>query len=318
MSRLRAAEVGTGPKGLQHMSILNEFEEVELVAVCDPADAARDEAGDRYNVSRRYSRVEDLLDGEELDAVFVATPPQLNAPVSQVCLEHGVHTFLEKPPGMKPDEAWALCAAAQKTGAKGMVGLNRRFHPMITRAREMVEERGPIVQLVGEFHKSMTMLGRSRLRYVPEVMDNWMMANDIHAVDLVRALAGAEVRELHSFGRRAFSEYRDLHAALVVFENDCVANFAFNYTTGYRLERYEIHGRDISVFLEGVKKGLIYRDGETSELPPSETGGTEEELRYFVDCLVEDRPVELPAANLEEGAKSVELVEAIRAGLRED
>ncbi len=318
MSRLRAAEIGTGPKGLQHMSILNEFEEVELVAVCDPAAAARDRAGDEYNISRRYTRVEELLDGEELDAVFVATPPQLNAPVAQVCLERGIHTFLEKPPGMNPDEARALCAAAEQTGAKGMVGLNRRFHPMITRAREMVEERGPIVQLVGEFHKSMTMLGKGRLRYVPEVMDNWLVANDIHAVDIVRALAGAEVKEVHSFARRTFSEYRDLHAALVIFENNCVANYAFNYTTGYRLERYEIHGRDISVFLEGVNKGLVYCDGETSELPPAETGGTEEELRYFVDCLVEERPVELPAATLDEGAKSVELVAAIRAGLRED
>ena len=58
-------------------------------------------------------------------------------------------------------------------------------------------------------------------------------------------------------------------------------------------------------------------DGKSYELPPSETGGTEEELRYFVDCLIEDRPVELPAANLDEAVKTVELVEAIRAGLRE-
>ena len=317
MSRLRVAEVGTGPKGHQHLSILNGFEEVELVAVCDPSAEARNAVGEEFNISKRYANLEELLDGEQLDAVFAATPPQLNAPVAQTCVERGLHTFLEKPPGLNASETIALRDAVKKGGVKAMVGLNRRFHPMIVKAKEMVEERGPIVQLVGEFHKSMTMLANSRHSSKPEVMDNWLVSNDIHAVDIVRHLAGADVAEVHSFARRAFSEYRDLHAALVIFENDCVANYAFNYTTGYRLERYEIHGRDISVFLEGVNKGTIYRDGKISEMPSTDTSGTEEELRYFVDCLLEDRPVEPPAANLDEAVKSVELVDAIRAGFRE-
>ena len=257
MSRLRVAEVGTGVKGRQHISILNDFEEVEIVAVCDPAAEVRDAVGDEFSISGRYATADELLDAEKLDAVFVTTPPEFNAPVSQVCLERGIHTFLEKPPGMTVSETTALRDAAVKNGVKGMVGLNRRFHPMIVKAREMVEERGPIVQLVGEFHKSMTMLKAGRRAHVPEVMDNWLVTNDIHAVDLVRFLAGAEVAEVHSSARRAFSEYRDIHAALVRFENDCIANYAFNYTTGYRLERYEIHGRDISVFLEGVREGVV-------------------------------------------------------------
>ena len=257
MSRLRVAEVGTGPKGHQHLSILNGFEEVELVAICDPSAEARDAVGEEFNISKRYANLEELLDSEQLDAVFAATPPQLNAPVALTCVERGLHTFLEKPPGLNGTETTALRDAVSKAGVKAMVGLNRRFHPMIMKAKEMVEERGPIVQLVGEFHKSMTMLANSRHSSTPEVMDNWLVTNDIHAVDIVRHLAGADVAEVHSFARRAFSEYRDLHAALVIFENDCVANYAFNYTTGYRLERYEIHGRDISVFLEGVDKGTM-------------------------------------------------------------
>lgn len=318
MSRLRVAEVGTGPKGRQHLSILNDFEEIELVAVCDPSQEARDSVGNEFNISKRYANLDELLDSEELDVVFAATPPQLNAPVARQCVERGLHTFLEKPPGMNVAETTALRDAVVKSGVKAMVGLNRRFHPMVTTAKKMVEERGPIVQLVGEFHKSMTMLSKSRHAGSQKVMDNWLVTNDIHAVDIVRYLAGADVSEVHSFARRVFAEYRDLHAALVVFENNCVANYAFNYTTGYRLERYEIHGRDISVFLEGINKGTICCDGKISEMPAADTGGTEEELRYFVDCVLEDRPVALPAANLDEAIKSVELVESIRAGFRED
>ena len=316
MSRLRIAEVGLGGKGCQHMEILSGFEEVELVAVCDTVPATVEGVGDRFGISGRYTSVEQMLDSEQLDAVFLATPPEINAPAALPCLERGVDTFLEKPPGMTAAEAKGLVVAAQKSGAKGMVGLNRRFHPMLVQALEMVEERGPVIQLVGEFHKPMSVLARMD-RFPPEVMDNWLAANDIHVVDMVRRMAGAEVREVHSFARRAVSHYRDVHAALVVFENDCVASYSFNYTTAKRLERYEIHGDNISAYLEGVREGFVLRDDDRIDLPCPETSGTEEEIRYFVDCVLEDKPVTPPAPTLEEGFKSVQLVEAIRAGLKE-
>ena len=142
----------------------------------------------------------------------------------------------------------------------------------------------------------------------------------IHAIDLVRCIAAAEVEEVHSFARRAFSKYRDLHGALVVFANQCIAHFIFNYTTDRRLERYEIHGRDISAYLEGVNQGVVHCDGGRQELPGPDDGlgGTRGEDHHFIRCLLEDRPIEAPAPNLDEAVKTMELAEAIRAGLREE
>ena len=60
---------------------------------------------------------------------------------------------------------------------------------------------------------------------------------------------------------------------------------------------------------------MVFCDGMRHELP--ETGsGTEEEDRYFIDCVKEKRPVSLPACNLEEAVKTMDLGEAILAGLR--
>jgi hypothetical protein len=38
----------------------------------------------------------------------------------------------------------------------------------------------------------------------------------------------------------------------------------------------------------------------------------------FLDCVRDCRPIELPAANLDEAVKTMELAEAILQGLRED
>ena len=316
MSQLRVAVIGCGGRGRGHMVILQEFEDVKLVAVCDPATEVRDRVGDEFDVARRYDRVDALLDAELLDAVFIATPAHLNGQATLPCLERGVNTLLEKPPGMCVAETQALRDATVRTGAKAMVGWNRRYHPIVVKAREMVEARGPVVQLVGEFHKSMSRFEASG-RFPEMLMDNMLLETPIHSIDLVRAIAGAEVSEVHSVVRRAFSRYKDVHAALVVFENGCVAHLMANYTTDARLERYEIHGRDISAYLEGVSQGLVVCDGQRHELSGAGTSGTREQNRYFLDCIQQDRAISLPAADLEEAVKTMELAEAILRGLRD-
>ena len=58
--------------------------------------------------------------------------------------------------------------------------------------------------------------------------------------------------------------------------------------------------------------------GKQHELRELGTGGRREDIRYFLDCVKEDRPVSLPAANLDEAIKTMELAEAIMSGLRAD
>ena len=316
MEKLKVAIIGCGGRARGLLSHLLSFDDVDVDAVCDPVDEARDAMGEEAGAQRRFGHVDELLDAGGLDGVFVTTPPHLNATVALPCLQRGVDTFLEKPPGMSVAETTALAEAAAATGAKGMVGWNRRLNPMIIQAQEMVRERGPIVQLVGEFHKSLTRFEQGGL-YGPEFLDNMMWESINHTVDIVRAMARSDVAEVHSVVRRATHKYKDVFGALVRFENECIAHLIFNWTTSGRLERYEIHGHDISAYLEGVNQGVVFCDGTRHEL--TDTGnGAEEEERYFLDCLKHNRPIELPACNVQEAIKTMELAEAILAGLRED
>ena len=315
MSKLRVAVIGCGSRGRGHMKILSGFDDTTLVAVCDPVEAARDNADEMFKVPNRYESIEALLDNETLDAIFVATPAHLNGEAALPCFKRGVHTLLEKPPGMSVAETVALRTAAEETGAKGMVGWNRRFHPIIVEAKRQVTARGPVTQIVGEFHKSITRLAQSG-KFPEHLMDNMFLETPIHALDAIRAIAEADVQEVHSIVQRTISDYKDVHAALILFDNGCVAQHIANYTTNARLERYEIHGRDISAYLEGVSHGTVFCDGTQHEITEAGAGGTVEQNRYFLDCVKSDTPVSLPAANLDEAVKTMQLAEAILSGLR--
>ena len=316
MPNLRAAVIGVGPRGLNHLAAIDAFDDVTLAAVCDPSDEARSAAAAKYTPEASYATVDEMLDAETLDAVIVAVPPDVNAAAALPCLRRGVNTMLEKPPGLSTAETEELRDAAATTGALGMVAWNRRFHPMVVAAREMVESRGPIAQIVAAFHKSMTDT-KARRPYSPNVLDNMLYESPIHAIDLVRALAASEVTQVHSVVRRRFSGYKDVHAALVEFENGCVAQITASYTTDARLERYEIHGREVSAYLEGIRWGYVFQDGGRIEIEDTGSHGTVEQARYFLDAVKGGRPIGPPAADLGEAVKTMELLAAIMAGLRE-
>lgn len=312
MEKTRLGLVGCGSRGRYLLRIFNDFEDVNLAAACDPFAESRQVTVDKFGIEEQYETVDEMLESSELDAVVVAPLANLNYELALPCIERGVHVMMEKPPGLTSQETRHLRETAARTGSKVLVGWNRRFHPVIVQARSLILERGPIIQLVGEFHKNV----RQPMRLADTMMDRLLLETPIHAVDTIRYLAGSDVKEVHSIVRRVTSEYRDVHAALIEFENGVVAQLTHNYTAGGRLERYEIHGQDISAYMEGVSGGQIVTDGETTEIVKGPTAGAEEQNRYFIDCVRNDKPIELPAANLVEAVKTMELAEAILAGTR--
>ena len=312
MGKIRLGLVGCGSRGRYLLRIFQEFDDVELIAACDPFAESRQTTIQEFGIEEEYETVGDMLTRSKLDAVVVAPLANLNYELALPCIEHGLHVLMEKPPGLTSDETRHLQETADRTGSRVLVGWNRRFHPVIEQARTRILERGPIIQLVGEFHKNV----RQQVRLADTMMDRLLLETPIHAIDTIRYLAGSDVKTVHSIVRRATSEYRDVHAALVEFENGIVAQLTHNYTAGARLERYEIHGHDISAYMEGVSGGQTVADGEVTEIVKGPTAGAEEQNRYFIDCVRGNRKIELPAANLAEAVKTMELAEAILAGTR--
>ena len=218
---LKVGLAGCGPRGLGHARLVAQMDGARLEAVCDPHVAARCKAAEQFEIPRQYDRIERMLEDAALDAVLVNVPPHLNAEAAMVCLEAGIDTLVEKPPGMRVAETRALRAAAERSGARCMVGLNRRFNPLIAEAKRRVAERGPLVTVVGEFHKNLVEIERQG-RIAEPTLARFFYETPIHALDCVRWLAGAPVRGVYSFSQRAVSRHRDAFGALMEFDNGCI------------------------------------------------------------------------------------------------
>ena len=307
---MNIAFIGCGRRGRFHMAAFSDTNSVNISGVFDPFESARNSAADQFG-STAYSSVDQLIDSAEPDGIVVATPAHLNAEAALHVLSYGIPTLIEKPPGLSSDDARRLLTAAQKKSTNVMVGLDRRFNPLVTESLARVRRNGPVVQIAGEFHKDIREFTDDP-RFSQDIFNYMMLESPIHALDLVCFAAGSNVSKVSGYVRQTNSKYRDVHAALIEFENGVVAQFAANYTTGGRLERYEIHGREISAYLEGVNRAWVMAKGESHDITlPTQMTSTQIQDNYFIECIRSGKKFSAPAATLEDGVKLLELAEAI-------
>ena len=118
MQEIRVGLIGCGGRGRGHARHIAAIDGAAMTAVCDLDEARRTTAADELGGVATYAAPERMFEAESPDAVVVAVPPEFNAPVAQTCLQAGVHTLLEKPPGLHVSETRALLETSERTGAR--------------------------------------------------------------------------------------------------------------------------------------------------------------------------------------------------------
>ena len=103
---------------------------------------------EKFGFSFCTTDLETVTSADGSDAVFIATRHSTHADYTVAALEAGKHVFVEKPVAVTPEQLDAIIAAYKTANAVRptglMVGLNRRFAPMVTELKEAFSGRGPL------------------------------------------------------------------------------------------------------------------------------------------------------------------------------
>ena len=112
--KLNIAAIGLGTRGPQILPGAAATE--NIVALCDVDDVSAAHAYRTYSNATKYKDFRKLLDKENknIDAVMIATPDHLHAPISLLCMQHGKHVYCEKPLTRTAYESRQLADAAAK------------------------------------------------------------------------------------------------------------------------------------------------------------------------------------------------------------
>jgi predicted dehydrogenase len=206
VAKIRVGIVGSGFGGIVHAPSYQAHDAFELVAIASPNRA--DAIAKERNIPKAFPSLEAMLDGVELDAVSISSPPFGHHDAVILALARGKHVLCEKPLARTVAEAEAMVAAAKKSGKVTGIPFEFRFDPSRQALKELVTNNhlGPLREI--EFTHLTTMLRRDGDRkrgwwFEYERGGGIIQAIGSHMIDSVTWLAGRPPRSYTGFSRTA-------------------------------------------------------------------------------------------------------------------
>jgi predicted dehydrogenase len=118
--KLNIAGIGIGGQGAHDLS---EMESENIVALCDVDAEYAANTFRRYPQARQYSDFRKMLEEQkDIDAVVIATPDHLHAPIAMAAMAAGKHVYCEKPLTHSVWEAREMARAAREHNVATQMG----------------------------------------------------------------------------------------------------------------------------------------------------------------------------------------------------
>jgi len=110
-----------------------------LVAVMRRNGALAADYARRHGVPKWYDDGQALIDDPDVDAVYIATPPNAHMAYTLAAAKAGKPVYVEKPMAMNFDECWAMIEACHVAGVPLWVAYYRRALPRFLKVKELID-----------------------------------------------------------------------------------------------------------------------------------------------------------------------------------
>lgn len=277
--------------------------------------------GKRYGVKHLYGyeQFPALLASGEIDAIYLATPNWRHAEFAVPALEAGIHVLSEKPLDVSSAKAREIMAAAVKGKAKLMTAYRLHFEPATLDAIRRIRagELGDLIAFTACFTQ---MVDPANHRAKNGIESGPLFDMAPYPINAIRYLFEAEPLEVVSavatrHPESGFGDLDDTFAVTLRMPGSRLAQFTVSYYAN-QVDTLTIAGTKGSIQMDpafGFGQGLAHRrrigDKESHETfkATDQFGG---ELKYFSDCILEDRS---PEPDGEEGWSRSSLIAFDRA-----
>ncbi len=283
--KLRMGLVGGGQGafiGRVHATAAVLDNRADLVAGALSSDPGRARASaPAYDIApeRAYGSYAELVEqeaarepGDRVDFISIATPNHTHFDIAKTALEAGFNVICDKPMTFDSEQAEALCAAVETSGAVFAVTHNYTGYPMVRQAREMIAsgELGEIQAVRSQYLQGWL---RSRIELEGQKQSAWRTDptqsgaagafGDIgtHAFNLARYMTGLLPESVRA-NLEKFEEGRlldDYGHAVIRFQGGGVGT-----VTGSQVS----HGRenDLRIEIDGTKGALSWSQEEPNKM----------------------------------------------------
>jgi predicted dehydrogenase len=302
----------------------NKVGNSRLVAVMRRNGEKAKDYAQRHGISKWYDTAAQLIADDEVNAVYVATPPLFHEEYTILALQAGKPVYVEKPMAVNAEAAENMRIASHETGIKLSVAHYRRQQPLFKKIKSLLNSK--VIGDVRFVHLKLLQSPQSSIIVQTEV--NWRvdpatsgggLFHDLapHQLDLMLFFFGKPLNAGGiSLNQAKLYKADDMVTGYVYFENGVVFNgvWCFTVSQADECDTCEIIGSEgtLSFSIFKQKEIVIIRNGDKQifHFEPIEhvqQPMIDSVVRYFLD--------EGPnPCSPEEGVETMRLIESFTAG----
>jgi predicted dehydrogenase len=275
----------------------------------------------RHGVPKWYNDAKDLINDEEVNAIYIATPPAFHEEYAIAAINAGKSVYIEKPMALNFASANMIAKVAEEKNIKVSVAHYRRGQPLFNKVKQLLKEKvvGDVRFARLEFYKKQ--LSREALdvpkvawRVNPEIAGGGLF-HDIapHQLDLMYWFFGSiEKASGYSVNQSKLYDADDIVSGNILFKSGVIFNglWCFNVAEENVKDHCEIQGSEgtmrFPIFEH--KKIEIIRNGKTEEILFEPLQHVQQPLiQKIVDYFLGEGPNPAPA---QDGATVMWLLDA--------
>jgi predicted dehydrogenase len=317
---VRTAFIGVGRRGSSLVKQVMEQRNVKVNAVCDIDPQARDRAlsATARDNPKSITEWRQLLEMQDVDAIIVATPCDLHAPMAAACLEAGKYVYCEKPLGITPEQVQQALNASRKSKAFLQIGQQLRYFPGVRAAISQIHDDKILgTPFVIKAQRHSTPVPEESTRARPQwYLDvkrsgDLIVENAVHNIDVCNWIANSRPASAYGHGKRYLPEpipagtiMMDGFSVEYIYDNDMHLDYSQLYLHPRSLKQLA-NGQWYMVFGDkgafDFSKGMFYPfSGDPVQVVPQATLDEKEDaMTNFYACIREKRK---PFADIAVGA----------------
>lgn len=306
-------EVKSGPA-------FNKVSNSSLVAVMRrDADKAKDYAK-RHNVPKWYSDANNLINDDDINTIYIATPPAFHEEYAIAAINAGKPVYIEKPMALDFESANMIAKVANEKNIKVSIAHYRRGQPLFNKVKQLLKDKiiGDVRFAKLEFYKKplppeALKIPKVAWRVNPAIAGGGLF-HDIapHQIDLMYWLFG-EIEKASGYSNNQSKIYDadDIVSGNILFKSGVVFNglWCFNVAEENVKDYCEIQGSKGKICFPVFehKKIEIIKNGKTENILFEPLEHVQEPLiQKVVDYFLDKGP---NPSSAEDGAKVMRLLD---------
>ena len=259
--KIKAGFIGCGGHSFRNIYPTFQYAPVDLRAVCDLRLERAQAYARQFGALNAYQSHHEMLEKEELDAVFIVTnyDEEAKPRFPQLAIDamnSGCHAWIEKPPAGSVSEINKMIAVSQHTKRFVSVGFKKCFFPAYEKVKQIIsaEDFGTPAAIYVRYPQSIPTEGdREDARKMLGFLDHIA-----HPGSILHHLMG-KIRQVY-FEDEPFNRGS---MGILRFESGAIGtlHLASGQSGTSPLERVEVIGNGCNVVVDNCTKLMYYRRG---------------------------------------------------------